>query len=203
MRRLSSLAALLAIVFTASRASAQVIDFESIQGPTFLSIGPSYTEDGFTLTAGAGEPTAFARWGTGDPQYPGSTALFHQSNSGTSTITLTQVGGGPFDLASMQISELNTGTGQSVPLNFTGTKAGGGTVTASFTLDGNFGFQTFTFNDFTNLTSVSWVQESQFHQFDLITVAPVPEPTTVLGFAALCGGALGLVRRYRRRAAQA
>ena len=81
----------------------------------------------------------------------------------------------------------------------TGNKATGGTVSANFTLDGTFGYQTLTFSEFTNLSSVSWVQQSQFHQFDTIVVVPVPEPATVLGFAAACGGALGLIRRYRRR----
>jgi hypothetical protein len=200
MRRTTVIVALFAVILTAPRSAAQTIDFESIAGPDFLSVGPSYTEAGFTLTAGAGNPTSFARWGTTQPDYPGSTALFHQSDTGTSTITLTQVGGGAFNLSSIQVSELfNLGTPQTVPVNFTGTKAVGGPVSANFTLNGTFGFETLTFSsDFTELTSVSWVQESEFHQFDNIVVAPVPEPATALGFAALCGGAVGLVRRYRK-----
>jgi hypothetical protein len=198
MRRSSVLVALFAVAVTAPRSAAQTIDFESIASPNYQTLS-SYTEDGFTLTPGAGATGLFGSYGSTQNQtnYTGSTALFHQDDG--ATITLTQVGGGAFNLSSIDVSELfNSGT-QTVPLNFTGNKAGGGTVSAHFDLDGTFGNQTLTFNDFTNLSSVTWTQESEFHQFDNIVVAPVPEPATVLGVAALGGGLLGLVRRYRRR----
>jgi hypothetical protein len=198
MRRFSTLAALLAVAVAAPHSTAQVtLDFDNLGSANFQTF-PSVTEDGFTLTpGGAGVNDVFGMHGSSQTDYPGSPALFHQT--GGMTITLTQVGGDPFNLTSMQVSELRNSGTQSVPLNFTGNKATGGTVSANFTLDGTFGFQTLTFSEFTNLSSVSWVQQSQFHQFDTIVVAPVPEPATVLGFAAACGGALGLIRRYRRR----
>ncbi len=197
MRHSSVLVALFAVAVIAPRSAAQTIDFESIASPNYQTLS-SYTEDGFTLTPGAGATGLFGSYGSTDSNYTGSQALFHQDDG--ATITLTQVGGGAFNLSSIDVSELfKSGTTQAVPLNFTGTKAGGGPVSAHFDLDGTFGNQTLTFNDFTNLSSVTWVQESQFHQFDNIVVAPVPEPATVLGIAALGGGVLGLVRRYRRR----
>jgi hypothetical protein len=204
MRRLSTIAALITVAVAAPRSTAQTIDFENIPGTGYQQLA-SYTQNGFTLTPGAGSTSLFGSHGpfmpdgtTPNPNYPGSRALFHQDPN--ATITLSQVGGGPFRLTSIDVTELNPGTGQSVPLNFTGELAGGGTVTQAFTLDGTFGFQTLTFpTTFTDLSLVRWTQESQFHQFDNIVLVPVPEPSTVLGFAALCGGALGLIRRYRRR----
>ena len=49
--------------------------------------------------------------------------------------------------------------------------ADGSTVTATLTTDGVAGFQTFAFEGFTDLVSLSWVQVSPFHQFDNIVLA--------------------------------
>src|SRR5262245_22425329 len=133
MCRLPVLATLLTVAVAAPRSTAQItIDFNALGGANYQTF-PSVTEEGFTLTPGAGETAVFGMYGSTQPNYPGSPALFHQDPG--STITLTQVGGGPFDLTSIDVSELvNDGTTQTVPLNFTGTKEGGGTVSANFTL---------------------------------------------------------------------
>jgi hypothetical protein len=56
---------------------------------------------------------------------------------------------------------------------FTGTRADGSTVSVTFTTDGIAGFQTFTFEGFTDLMSLSWVQVYPYHQFDNIELLPV------------------------------
>jgi hypothetical protein len=45
------------------------------------------------------------------------------------------------------------------------------TVTATFNLDGVFGFETFTFTGWDNLLGVTWVQTADYHQFDNIVVS--------------------------------
>ena len=85
MRRFTTLAALLAVAFTAPRSAAQVIDFESITGG-YQTLS-SYTEDGFTLTPGAGATSLFGSHGPSDANFPGSRALFHQDPGASITLT--------------------------------------------------------------------------------------------------------------------
>ena len=124
------------------------------------------------------------------------------NGDGTGTFgvtTLTMDGGGAFDLLSIDIAELYSGSG-SANVTFTGALSGGGTVTQSFTSDGVSAtgnvssFETVTFTGFNNLVSVNWLQNSPFHQFDNVTVAPVPLPAAFSLLLMSIGG-LALFRR--------
>ena len=172
-------------LFISAEAQSAVIDFQSLESAgegagEFLS---KYTEEGFTLTAVSSN---FSYWQTEDVNYADSTALFGFSSN--SPITLT---GGTFTLTSIELSELFLGGG---PSTVTFTRDGGHSQT--FTLDGVFGFETFTFDSgFVGATSVSWVNGSFGHQFDNIVVAAVPIPTTFW----LLISALGLTVRLFKK----
>ena len=180
------------LVLLSFNAHAVTIDFQSLEHIDALEAfhGTSYSEDGFTITA-----TSLYSFGTQHPSYRGSTTL-RNGNQGTST-TLAATGGGAFNLTSIDLGEVDTGM---ATVNFTGYLSGGGTVTQSFTLDGNFstgsGLETFTFNGFKNITSVVWDTESPFHQFDDIEVEPVPLPAAAWLFLS---GLLGLAGLSRKR----
>ncbi len=174
-----------------------VIDFESLATPGtgFFGVLSPYTEDGFQLETpnGPGTQTGFTAFRTGDVNFPGSTASFGRFRGNTTT--LTQIGGSPFDLISMEVSELFA-TGGVVPVTFVGTKTDTSTVMKAITLDGIFGFETVTFPGFTNLVSVKWIQEADDHQYDNIRGRPVPLPVTGwMGLALLT--ALGAWRATR------
>ena len=81
-------------------------------------------------------------------------------------------------------------------VNFVGNLAGGGTVNASYTVQNGAGIETFSFAGlgFNGLSSVTWVQENNFHQFDNIAVVTVPAPA---GLALLGLGGLAATRRRR------
>ncbi len=191
MRILRSVS-LLALACAAVASQATVIDFENLvnDGPNgFTPYSNVVFSGGFAF---ASEGQRFAAWNASDggQNYTGSTALF--ADGPNSTITMSRVGGGAFTLSSMQLANLFTGT-TSMPLTFTGTKVGGGTVTNEFTFDGSDALQTDTFVGFTDLLTVSWVQGADFgnpHQFDNIDVTPlstaaVPGPMAALPFALM------------------
>jgi hypothetical protein len=65
----------------------------------------------------------------------------------------------------------------------------------SFQTDTNVGLETFNFVGFQNLTSVEWLQDGSFHQYDNIVVNVVPEPATMVVLIA----GLGILVARRRR----
>ncbi len=152
-----------------SIANTIVLNFESlrIDGASLTDVGSNYIEDNFTISKARQDFWNLYSINSGDFRWNGSTSLFNNTINGT--ITLTQNGGGTFSLNSIDLDWLNGGG--SVPVNFVGTKSDNSSVNARFDLDFSKGFQTFNFTEFTNLVSVSWRQESAFHQFDNIVVA--------------------------------
>lgn len=199
---LTAMGIALAITWTALPAQAIILGFDSLAttSNTFVAVGTSYSEQGFTLTdnSGFGPPSyGLATWGASSVSYTGSQSLFN--NGVAQTTTLTKDRGEVFSLDSIDLSELFNNASGVATVSFTGFLLGGGTVAQSFTTDGVFGAQTFIFGSaFVNLTSVSWRQDAPFHQFDNIVVdATVPEPSSALGLLGF--GTIGGAASIRRR----
>ena len=191
--------AALTIAAVAGFATAQtvVMDFQDLEsnGTGFIDQGYVYTDPtgAWMVSHPTSEPFEFDTAETGNTSfYQGSTAMFNNTVDGV--ITFERVDGASFDLASMDLSALFVGGGTPT-VNFVGNLSGGGTVIASYTVQNPVGFETFSFAGlgFDNLSSVSWVQENNFHQFDNIAVNAVPAPASLalLGFA-------GFASRRRR-----
>lgn len=176
-------------------ASPVVIGFDSLMQDNDQTneIGNVYRESGFEFS-NLSNPFSFASFGTQNPFFNGSTALFNDNTDGQTR--LSQIGGGLFSLSSITLSTLAPGyTEEGTSVTFTGLLATGGSVMQSFNVaDG--AAQTFSFSpNFSNLSAVTWSNEANFHQFDNITVAAVPEPET---YALMLSG-LSLVAFAARR----
>ena len=176
-------------------ASPVVIGFDSLMqdNDQTIEIGNVYRDSGFEFS-NLSNPFSFASFGTQNPFFNGSTALFNDNTDGQTR--LSQIGGGLFSLSSITLSTLAPGyTEEGTSVTFTGLLATGGSVMQSFNVaDG--AAQTFSFSpNFSNLSAVTWSNEANFHQFDNITVAAVPEPET---YALMLSG-LGLVAFAARR----
>ena len=149
------------------------LDFNTLNpdDADFLFVGTTYTEDGALLEGfhTSGDIAPLFTVGTGNIfiESEGSTALLLNSVGGTTTLSLDD--GGTFTLESIDVDELMGAEGD---ITFTGTTSSGDTVTQTFTLDGEDGFETFEFGDnFTDLVSVSWDQALlSLHQFDNIVL---------------------------------
>ncbi|MGB3511209.1 MAG: S8 family serine peptidase [Microcoleaceae cyanobacterium] len=145
-----------------------IIDFESLkhEDGNIEYHGFNYQEDGFALdNFGSFQ---FGTFGTLESRFSGSTALFNNTVNGVTR--LSAIDNEAFDLVSIDLTELN---GSNVAdVTFVGELEGGGTVSQTFSLDGNaFDPETFVFNeDFNEVVSVEWEQESPYHQFDNITI---------------------------------
>ncbi len=170
---------------------AAVIDFQSLEhfDTSTTYHGKTYTEDGFQIESTIGG--FLATLGTEKSNYSDSTAMFHGTNSGVTE--LTRLGGGIFDLFSIDLAELNGGGASEVIF----TRDGG--HSQSFLLDGvAFGAETFLFDSgFLGSSSVTWVQEDLFHQFDNINVSPsaVPVPAAVWLFGSGLIGLFGMRKK--------
>jgi len=197
---LSALAILAVTSSVSTLAHATVIDFESLalNNNAVNNTGSPYSEDGFSIAA-----TTLSFFGTLENRFTGSTALLNRIGKGVTILTNDMAN--PFSVQSIDLSELNGN--RVADVNFTGQVSGAGTVMQTFTLDGVFGNETFLFNaSFANLTSLSWVQISPFHQFDNIVlnegggVSPVPLPAALPLMAAGLG-LMGFVGRRKKQAA--
>lgn len=163
-----------------------VLDFESLSTPGtgYSHLGPLYTEDGFNLESIPSERLYY--YHRDDVNFPGSTALFHlQFPGGITYSMLTHTGNFTFDLLSIELSEGHPY--MSGPLvTFIGTKSDNSTVTASLTLDGVFGFETFTPQGFTDLTALRLTHNNIYFnsfQYDNVTLNVIPEPSALLLFS--------------------
>ncbi len=184
-------------------ASAVTIDFQALEAPSpggtgsLFHYGTAYVENGFTITALPGLNSLLYRARTGDPiYYAGSTALFNNGvNIGTQLVANS---GAAFSLVSIDLSELSRNGLGPTNVTFVGSLLGGGTVVNSFDLDQVFGFETFAFTGFDSVTSVTWLQTADFHQFDNIVLGAaliqIPAVQDRVSTGMLLGiGFLGLV----------
>lgn len=206
-----------------ARAQTALLDFESLaQGGIDVGLlpdPPGYAEDGYEIRSTNANGHGY--WKLDHSWFAGSTSLWNNW-SGAQTI-LRKLDGASFTLNAIDLAEYtgsgvdantgNPGAGQapqSVSVTFTGYKAGGGTVSQTFHLDGYntyretgvSGYETFLFSNFDDVTSVRWTQNSGFqtqYQFDNILVN-VPEPG---GFALLlvCLPAVAALARRSRAGA--
>ena len=205
-----------AILLVSGRsAGASTITFSSFSeaGSGFKTLGPPVSAGGFTFTSTG---TNLGIWRDADANHPvgGAAATSLVEFVAGSTTTMTQSGGGAFELNAIDLAEwgANQGGGAfNFSVLFTGKKSDLSTVTQSFTVANNLGspvLQHFVFGpSFTDLTSVSFTQgvfvNGTSYQFDNIVVnastAPgvVPESATLLLLATGVGGAM--LRRRRRR----
>lgn len=193
----------------AMNARADVITFESLAHAdgNIVEYGATYTEGGFLFTNTAtiedsGLPPSFATFGSEFYGYTGSTALFNDYYMGTTV--LTRLDGGAFSFNSIDLAELYPMDDPSYAFDvtFNGLLANGSSVSQTVTLDNLTGVQNYVFGSaFGNVVSVNWAQGGDdFHQFDNVNAAPVPEPASLL---LLSSGLLTVVGlRKKRKAAK-
>lgn len=214
MRSCLFVLALAALLSLAPSAQAGVIlDFSDVPAGTLAVFNP-YTSQGFTLISSSGgfvfnSPNT----GNGAPQTVGNNPFYAGANGlaafSPATIVLAPDSGNPFSVDSIDLAR-NFAFDPAPSVTFTGTFAGGGTISQTFTVSDSsppLAFQTFSFTGFTNLTSLIWDQgaaDQGIHQFGNIQITPstssVPEPSSL---ALLAIGAVALGGYARRRKAQA
>ena len=164
---------------------AVIIDFQSLEAAGYPDHGTQYIEDGYQLDCSS--EWGFWSLGTNHTSYSGSTALHVGDVVGNTQ--LSKVGGGTFDLISIDLAELyDLGS-----YDVTFVRDGGHSQT--FTLDGiAFGAETFTFDSgFLGSTTVTWAQDPEYHQFDDIVI--IPEPASI-GLLGLISGGIYFARRF-------
>jgi hypothetical protein len=141
------------------------------------STNTTYTEDGYTFT-----PTG-ANIFVGSNFGPVTTAPYIFPSSIGADFHLAAPR--PFALRSVDLGPLSTPSGPQT-VTFTGTLAGGGTVSKTFTTAGTFGLQTFNLPaTFTGLTSVDWDPASSI--LDNVVVEHGP----VMTFSGIVPGSTG------------
>jgi len=167
-----------------------ILDFQSLEQVDNIthSAGNFFQEDGFDISAlDVGQQEArLAYAGTGNENFPGSTALWQ--GVGTGEIVLERTEGGTFNLISIDIVELpgfeQNGDFQDwgpVVVEFIGTKTNSKTVQATVIVEqaavqGALNLQTVVFRNLKKLVSLSWFQmgggeiNEATHQFDNIVL---------------------------------
>ena len=161
-----------------------VMDFEALSSNFngFVYHGAQYSEDGLILTKSSTSLVNLHSWGTSSAYYTGSTGIIAGYNGHNVVTTLAMINGSAFDLQSIDLAE---SMGNYYPSYFacdvlvSGITSGGGVVSQTFSMDGAYGFETFTLNSgFQDLTSVefSGVPGSaqypyEFYQLDNITTS--------------------------------
>jgi len=186
------------LLVTSGSASATVITFEGPPGQVF-TVGGFIDVSGFRFTLTAAPAGGFELvTGQSNIVEPGTMKLFAANHS---EITMTRVGGGAFDLISLDVGGSFTTSGNRWA-DHVDIITGGNTLTVN--LPSNSPTYQFASPNFLSVNSVLFqpfghvggdVVDFEF-TLDNITVVTVPEPTT---FLLLAFGLAGLVRITRRR----
>ena len=148
-----------------------VMDFDHLSASAALnSTASPQNEDGLRITNANG----FYIFGPGSGRDTGHKAMSNQFTNVTTTLATQS--GAKFTLVSMRLSPFSTGSDATV--TFTGNKATGNPVTASFTTGTALAGVVRTFPaTFQDVISVTWnmTAGNTYHQFDDITAILLPE----------------------------
>ena len=168
----------------------------TFDGPPSQSPGTQYAvneydESGLWFQA-SGAGSVLLRNGGGDSVYPDDGSAYLQVEEG---LSFGFSEGNQFDLSTVDLAEFSTVYGNPTTVDFIGYHPDGSTVTEDFTTDGMDGsdFQTFAFQDFTDVVSV---QVSGMFSMDNLVVS-VPEPASD-SLLLLGGVSLFLIKRRRK-----
>jgi hypothetical protein len=183
-------------------ASAQVVDFEDLAnngagGFTFQ--GDNVVSGGFRFASvlQQGNPGAIASWTEDSPDfYTGSVAIF--ANTGGDSLDMSLVGGGAFDVLSIDACDIFRAAGTAMTVTLTGTRADSSIVSDSFVLVPSNDLTTYAVSGLTDVVSLNLSDDnggSLWFQFDNVVVNVVPEPATIV---ALGIGAVALLRRRQK-----
>jgi hypothetical protein len=174
-------------------ALADVITFDGAS-PGFFShpVASPYVEGIYSISA----PGGLYYLGTGDVRYAGENNLFDNNYHDVTTLATTN--GKAFNIQSIDLAEMYFVPPPNEPTTFTGTTAGGKTVSELFNVDNTRPFATYTFDaSFSDLTSLSWTSTGPYTpQFAQIVLSPTPEPES---WVMLILGVLGLGAILRAR----
>ena len=192
--------------FTSGILNATIIDFEDVTlsgnvGPVGTQISRGFQFD----TTSTNDILRVHRNGgncAGGCVDNGTQALYAYNSDQTAPfeVFMTAVDNSVFNFLSFDYSELfKFTTDGTAVIDLIGTRSGGGTVTASFSIDQTpAAYQTATVSGFSSLTSVLFSSDKLFPTYDNIVVSSVPEPATL---ALMSLGLAGLGFSRKRKAA--
>jgi len=195
-------AAAAALAAVCAPAAASTITFNDLTTTNAFDFYESVTEGGLLFANSHGTSDNFVVWGENDPRNADQGGATLANNYSQTTTTVTRIGGGKFDLTSIDLGDVyNYAAGGQVRFDFNGDSAG----TFYVDLDNLVGLQTFNFNmtglisfSYTPLTTTGgWIQADNV-VMDLKQNGAVPEPASwamMLGGFGLIGGTLRGTRR--------
>ncbi len=179
-------------------AQAQLIDFENLPNsdPSFTLHGDNVISGGYQFSSmtHVGQGDAIASWGPSMSLYTGSVAIF--ANYIDDTPLMTKVGGGSFDVTSIDLADVFLNAGPWT-LVLTGTRADTSTVSETINITSGNVLSSYTLSNMTNIVSMKFDDgQDTSMQIDNISVSAVPEPASM---AVLGLGIAAMIRRRRAR----